>query len=192
MKNRIWAVTALALAAVMPMAHAESTPAKKELIAKVLQLQQPVREQLLRQLAQGPVAPMAQQANQVLQFRVPPEKREAAAKDVQATMAKYVEETTTMLREREAKLSPTLLGPALEEKFSEEELKQLVTFLESPVQRKFGQVTGDGIKALSTQLVADTRASLEPKFKAMEQAVSKRLNEAVASAATPPAKPASK
>jgi len=60
------------------------------------------------------------------------------------------------------------------------------------VQRKFGQVTGDGIKALSTQLVADTRSTVEPKFKAMEQAVSKRLNEAVASAATPPAKPASK
>lgn len=195
MKKTLWPVSAcsamlaMALCAASIPVHAESTPAKKELVAKVIRLQMPMREQLMRQMAQGPVAPMAQQVGQILQFRVPPEKREAVAKEVQGQMAKYVEETLTLLREREAKMAPTVMGPLLEEKFSEDELKQLITFLESPVQRKYLDVNGESLKAMSAQLVADTRATVEPKFKAMEQSVSKRLNEVMAPA---PAAPASK
>ena len=194
MKTNMWRLSAfaLALAASAGLAQAEPTPAKKELIAKVLQLQEPVREQVVRQLAQGPLGPLSQQVSQILQVRVPPEKREALTKEFQGYVGKYLQETTALLHEREAKLAPTVVGPMLDEKFSEEELKQLIAFLESPVQRKYAQLAGDTVKALSAQLVTDTRGVVEPKYKALEQTVSRRLNEVTAAAANPPAKPASK
>ncbi|APW39285.1 hypothetical protein RD110_20405 [Rhodoferax koreense] len=197
MKKYLWsvpAVSAIALFAVTGLAHAESTPAKKELVAKVIRLQMPVREQMMRQMAQSPVASMAQQVGQILQFRVPPEKREALTKEIQGYIGKYVDETMALLREREAKAATTVIGPMLEEKFSEDELKQLVTFLESPVQKKYLDTTAEGLKALSTQLVADTRGVVESKFKVMEQTVTKRLNEVVGPAAAPasPAAPSTK
>ena len=72
----------------------------------------------------------------------------------------------------------------------EDELKQLIAFLESPVQRKLAQLNGDIQKSLSEKLVAETRGVIEPKVKVMEQAVAQRVNQAVTAA--PPAKPASK
>lgn len=196
MKKTLWPVSAgsamlaVALCAASIPVHAESTPAKKELIAKVIRLQAPMREQVMRQLAQGPIGPMGQQVGQILQFRVPPEKRDAVTKEIQGYMGKYVEETLALLHEREAKVATTVMAPLFEEKFSEDELKQLIAFLESPVQRKYLDATGDGIKAFSGQLVGDTRGLVESKFKVMEQIVSKRLNEVMTPAPATPGAPA--
>ena len=196
MKKRIWSTAASALVVLatslsaVTMAHAESTPAKKELIAKMLQLQAPASEALARQLAEAPAMRLMQQVGPALQFRVAPEKREALAKDIQGDMKKYVDEAVPLLRERAGKLAPTIVGPMLEEKFTEDELKQLIAFLESPVQKKLAQLNGDIQKSLSEKLVAETRGVIEPKVKVMEQAISQRVSQAVAAA--PAAKPASK
>jgi hypothetical protein len=86
----------------------------------------------------------------------------------------------------------------LEERFTEDELKQLVGFMESPVNRKFAQMGGDMQKALLEKLVAETQAMIDPKLKAMEQSVAKRLGLPIGPAAAasgaprPPTKAASK
>ena len=76
---------------------------------------------------------------------------------------------------RAVKLAPTTVGPFLEEKFTEEELKQVAAFLESPAVNKFQQLSGDMQKVLLEKVVADTRSVIEPKVVALEQSVSKRL-----------------
>ncbi|MDB5850277.1 MAG: hypothetical protein JWP29_4029, partial [Rhodoferax sp.] len=140
----------------------------------------------------GPVLKLMQQVGPALQFRVAPEKREALGKDIQGDIKKYADETVPMLRERAVKLAPSIVGPLLEERFSEEELKQLVAFLESPVQKKLAQLNVDIQKGMSEKLVADTRGAIEPKYKAMEASVTQRVTQAISASATPPAKPASK
>ena len=85
---------------------------------------------------------------------------------------------------RAVKLAPTTVGPFLEEKFTEEELKQVAAFLESPAVNKFQQLSGDMQKVLLEKVVADTRSVIEPKVVALEQSVSKRLG-IVAPAAAP-------
>ena len=65
MKN-VWV---LALLALVGSAHAESNAAKKELVAKVLLLQQPAIEQAARALAERPAMLVMQQAGQALQTR---------------------------------------------------------------------------------------------------------------------------
>lgn len=187
----------VALLALAGGAQAESTAAKKELVAKVLLLQQPAIEQAGRALAERPAAQMMQQAGIALQSRVAADKREAVGKEIQADVKKYLDEAVPLVRDRAVKLAPSTIGVMLEEKFSEEELKQLVALIESPVNRKFIQMSGDMQKVLLEKLVSETQGAIEPKVKTLEQAMGKRLGLPAAGtpatgAARPPAKAASK
>lgn len=180
----------LALLLVSALAAAQSTPAKKELVAKILQLQQSSIEGVARAIAEQPAAMVMQRANAVLQARIPPDKREAIAKDVQGDLKKYVDEAVPVVRERAVKLAPSTIGAVLEEKFSEEELKQLLTIIESPVNRKYLQLGGEMQKALTDKLVAETRPVIDPKIKAMELAVATHLGIPVTAPPAPPTTPA--
>ena len=180
------------------------TTAKKELVAKVLLLQQPAIEQAAQALAERPALQMLQQAGMALQSQLPADKREAVAKEIQAEAKKYADEAVPLVRERAVKLAPSTVGALLEEKFNEDELKQLIAIIESPVNRKFLQLGGEMQNALIDKLVAETQSAVEPKVKALEQAIGKRLAQAIPSAAAsapaatapkaakPPAKAASK
>ena len=166
------------------------TTAKKELVAKVLLLQQPAIEQAAQALAERPALQMLQQAGMALQQQVPADKREAVAKEIQAEAKKYADEAVPLVRERAVKLAPSTVGALLEEKFSEDELKQLIAIIESPVNRKFLQLGGEMQNALIDKLVAETQGVVEPKVRALEQAIGKRLAQAAPAAA--PAAPAAK
>lgn len=162
-----------------------SSPAKKELVQKVLKLQQPAIEALGRNIAAQTSTHVLQSAGQAM-GRVPTDKREAVGKDVQADVRKFYEETESLLRDRAVKLAPATIGPLLEERFSEDELKQLAAWLESPVARKYSQLGPDMESGLGQKLVADTRPTIEPKLKALEQSLSKRLGMGPANAASAP------
>ena len=180
----------LALLFASALAAAQSTSAKKELVAKILQLQQSSIEGVARAIAEQPAAMVMQRANAVLQARIPPDKREAIAKDVQGDLKKYVDEAVPVVRERAVKLAPSTIGAMLEEKFSEEELKQLLAIIESPVNRKYLQLGGEMQKALTDKLVAETRPVIDPKIKAMELAVATHLGIPVTAPPAPPTTPA--
>ncbi len=58
----------------------------------------------------------------------------------------------------------------LEERFNEDELKQLVAWLEiAAVARSTQQMGPEMQRALAEKLVADTRPSVEPKLRALQQ-----------------------
>lgn len=170
------AILALALASGGAFAQVAATsPAKKELVARLLKLQQPGIEQLARNLAEQPAGQLLNQAGMAMQARVPPEKRDAMAKEIGADVKKYAEEAVPLVRDRAIKLAPSTVGKLLEEKFTEEELQQIVATLESPVHTKYMQLSGDMQKVLLEKLVADTRPAIEPKLKALEASIGKRL-----------------
>ncbi len=171
---------ALALLTCTALAHAQtaapapttpSSPAKKELVSKIVALQQPAIDNLARGIAERPAAQMMQAAGNVLQTKVPPEKREAIGKAIEADVKKYVDESAPILKERAAKIGPATVGPIIEERFSEDELKQLAAWLESPVNKKYQQVAPEMQQALVQKLVAEAGPLLDPKLKALEQKV---------------------
>lgn len=174
-----------------PAAAAATSPAEKELIARLLKLQQPGIEALARQLVEQPAVQLLNQAGMAMQARVPPDKRETLAKEIDADVQKYVAEAVPLARERAVRLAPGTVGKLLEDRFTEDELRQIVTTLESPVYAKYMQLSGDMQKALLERLVAETRPTIEPKIKALEASLGKRLT-ASAPAAAPAAKPAAK
>lgn len=166
-------ILAIAAAASAP-ALAQSTPGKKEAIARILKVQQPGIENMAKALVQDSVIPLMDAAGNALQ-RVAADKREALGKELQADARKYVDDTSVMVRDRAVKLAPTTVGPILEEKFSEEELKQLATMLESPVLAKFNSAGNDIQRAMVEKLVAETRPQVEPKLRALEDSFAKKL-----------------
>jgi len=195
---------ALALCACgLVQAQGTASPAKKELVQKLLTLQQPGIEGAARSIVERPAAVMLQEAGRVLQTQIPADKREAVGKSIEADAKKYVDETYPAVRDRALKLAPTTLGATLEEKFTEEELKQLIAWFESPVNKKFQQASGEMQGNFMQKLVAEARPLLEPKLQALEQKVRASLGAPAAgapaegaaapkAAAKPPAKAASK
>jgi hypothetical protein len=168
----------VAAPAAAPAAAALPTsPAKKELVKKALQLQQAGIESI-------GIAMANQAAGQLLQIvtpaitRLPEEKRQGVATELQAEVRKFQGEVTPILRASATKWAPSTLGTALEERLTENELKTLIAWLESPVSRKYQQLSGEAQQALTQKIVAETRAQVEPKLKALEQAMMAKLKTA--------------
>jgi uncharacterized protein len=199
MQKMVW--SAMALAAVMAAGATPGTawsqaattaPAtsasKKEQIAKLLSLQAPGIEQLATQIAQQPAIQLMQQAGAVVQ-RLPEDKREALGRDIDADVKKYLDSAVPVVRSRATELAPLTVGALLEERFSEQELREIVATLESPTWRKFQGAANDMQRAIVERLVADTRPTVDPKVQALQKSIGDRLR-AAAPAPAPAAAPA--
>src|SRR5512139_3991017 len=144
MKRRL---LALALVAAASLANAQNnaipgapaSAAKKDLIQRLLVLQQPALEGMTRELIERPARQIMGMAEETLDARVPPEKRPDAVKKIQDALNKYRDETTPIVKERAAKIGQSSLGPFLDEKYTEDELRQLLGALEAPAYKKFQQ-----------------------------------------------------
>ena len=141
---------------------------KKELVQRVLQLQQTEIENVARGLVERPAAQMMQEAGSAMQRQGPPDKREAMGKASEAEGKKYIDESYPLVRERALRLAPTTIGAVLEEKMSEDELKQLVAWLESPVNKKYQQIGPDMRNAFIQKLLNDARPVVDPKVQALD------------------------
>ena len=175
--KRLMILAALCAAATLAQAQA-----KKELVQKVLLLQQPQIENISRSIVERPVAQLMQAAGQALQAQVPADKREAVGKALQADAKKFVDEATPLLRERAIKLAPSTFGVMLEEKFSEAELKQLIAWLESPVNKKFQQLGPEMQGDFVQKLAAEAAPLLDPKLQALQQKMRASFDAAVGEA----------
>ena len=203
MLNKIFLAVVLALA--LPFAAAQSTsqppssPAKKELVARILKVQQPGIESMARGLAEQPAMELMRNASNALPARVAADKQEAVGKEIQADVQKYLSETVPLVQARAVKLAPTTIGALLEERFTEDELRQIVAIVESPVYTKFQRMGDDMQRSLIEKLIADMRPTVEPRIRSLEETVGKRLGltasgapAAAPRASAKPAKPASK
>lgn len=172
----VWAAAiASTLMATSLGAHAES---KKELVQKLLTIQQPALEGTARGLAENPARQLAGAAQPVLAQAVPEDKREATAKQIDAEIRKYLDVAIPVLRSTTVKLSQSVIGPMFEERFTEDELRQLVTMLESPVLKKYQGLLPEMSNALVEKVVQEARPQVDPKLQAAQQNIRKILDTA--------------
>ena len=177
MMTRSIAAAALALATTLCAAQGSSSPAKKELAQKIVQQQKAAFETMGAALAGQLSTQLMQMAAQSI-ARAPADKREALANDAKAEVKKFYDDASAVMREQSLRVAPIVVGGQLEEKFSEEELKTLLTWLESPVSRKFQQSALDMQKAMSQKVLEDTKPAIQPKLLALEQTLSKKFADA--------------
>lgn len=179
--------TVLALAlAVSGGAHAQSSPAKKDLVNKIVQAQQPGIDQLARQLVEQPAVQILQAAGRAVQQRVPAEQREAMARDLQNDVRKFVDETVPVVRQKATALAPATIGPLLEEKMTEAELKEVLAVFNSAAWKKFQGLAPDMQKALGEKLVAEVKPEVETRLKSLDGTLARRLGMTPGAAASAP------
>jgi hypothetical protein len=186
----------LALVAATALAHAQNTAipgapssaAKKDMVQRLLTIQQPDLEGMMGDLIARPARQIIADAEEILATRIAPEKRPDAIKKIQDAINKYRDETSPLMRERAGKVAQSSLGPLLEEKYSEEELKQLVAMLESPIYKKYQQGMPDLTKAYGQAVLKELEPAVQPKVVALQQSIGKALSDSAGAAA--PAKPA--
>jgi hypothetical protein len=150
---------------------------KQELVNKVLKLWHV--ESIGESMLQQPVGNAVQQARVMLQGRAAPEKREAAMTEITEDARKFMEDNRSVTRASAEKLIPTTIAPMLAERFTEEELKQIIAILESPVKAKFEAMVPELQKKLGESVAADTRTVIDPKLQELQQRIGTRLRTAV-------------
>lgn len=172
----VWTTAVASTLVVASMtAHAQS---KKELVQKLLTLQQPSLDATARNLTENPARQLVAAAQPIIAQGVPADKREATARQVDAEIKKYIDGADPIVQASTRKLSQSVLSPLFEEKFSEDELRQLVTIIESPVLKKYQGLLPDFSKALVEKVIADARPLVDPKLQAAQDSVRKILDNA--------------
>ena len=181
---------AIALALSAGSALAQPSPAKKVLIDKIVALQQQGADSMANGLVQAPLSQLAQQLRGAVQ-QVPAEKREATAKALEAELKKFAEENVPYLKDKISKAVPNTASALLDERFNEDELKQIVAWAESPVSQKFGLASVELQKAVAQKVMAEVGPTLEGRLKTLQGNMAKQLGLQPPPAGAPaPAKPA--
>ncbi|MBV8036631.1 DUF2059 domain-containing protein [Roseateles sp.] len=180
---------ALALALTAGTALAEPSPAKKTLIDKIVAQQQGLAEGLTANIIQGPLSQLTLAGRAAL-MQLPADKREATAKAMDGELKKFVDENVPYLRDKIAKAVPSTASALLDERFNEDELKQILAWAESPVSQKFGLANVELQKAVAQKVMAEAGPTLDGRFKALNASVAKHLGAPAPGASAPKAAPA--
>jgi uncharacterized protein len=144
---------------------------KKEQIKKLLELQRPGYEGIAKGLIEQPAVPFLQAAARTIQAQVPADKHDAIRKTVDVRIRRYVDEAYPLLRDRALQLAPKVVGAVLEEKFTSDELQQVINWYESPVNKKYLRYTSEIQPEFVQKLVADGRTLIDPKLQGLEKDV---------------------
>ena len=172
-----------------------SSPAKKELVQRFLKVQQNDIEGAARSLVEQPAAAMMREAGLAMQQQqMPAEKFQQLGKQIEAEVKKYVDEAYPLVRDKALKIAPTTIGAALEAKMTEDELKQLLAWLDSPVNKKFQQL-GPVRNTFVQKVVAESVPAVDPKVSALDARIRVIIgvppaNRGSAPSGAPPARPA--
>lgn len=156
---------------------AQAPATKQELVQRVLQVWHV--EDLGKAMLQARAAEAVGRASSLLEGRTTQEKREAAMKSIAADTKKFLEDTTPVVHDNAQKLVPVTVGSLLAERFNEEELRQLVAMLESPVKRKFEELVPEMQKSLGEKLAAESGPTVNAKLRELSERINDHLRVAV-------------
>jgi hypothetical protein len=182
---------ALALALAAGTSMAQPSPTKKALIDKIVALQQQgLADGLSGSIIQAPLGQLMQAGRAALQ-QVPADKREATAKAMEAEVKKFVDENVPYLKDKISKAVPTTASALLDERFNEDELKQVIAWAESPVSQKFGMASVELQKAVAQKVMTEAGPTLDGRLKTLQTTLAKQLGLPAPGASAPAAaKPA--
>ena len=184
--KKILTAIALSCLALTTTAQAQTADPKLEWATKAVALQQgPELERLVGQLADSATQEILQIWGARLQSDVPPAKMEQAREGLNIELKKYFEDVSKTISGKANKVSANALIPAYMERFSLEELKQLVAFFESSASKKYQAAAPELGNIFVKQLIDETRADVTARSRQFDDAATK----IVGSPPTPKASP---
>ena len=175
------ATTQIFAADAAPKAQTEASApkTKQQLIQRLLELWhvEAVGVTMLRE----PVDNALRQARGALQARATPEKRDQALKDIEGYGRELLEKLIPQVVVKAKELTQTTVVPILSAKLTEEDLRQMISILESPAKSKFEALIPEMQKALGNKLGEEQGKEIKPQMEELQQRIGKRMREAIES-----------
>ncbi|WP_028602758.1 hypothetical protein [Ottowia thiooxydans] len=166
-------IFALSCAVAMPAA-AQGADAKRTLATKISQIQQKSDSgAMAEQLTASAVQPVIAAWSQRLDETVPPARQKEVRDRLDVELKKFAETTQKAIESQTAKAADATLVPMLMEKLSEDELKTIVTYLESSAAAKFQALGSDATNAWAKKVIDNTRTSVENAAKSFDAAANR-------------------
>lgn len=148
--------------------------AKRALATKLAQIQAKADSGALAgQLTDTAVGPVLASWSQRLDETVPPARQKEVREKLDVELKKYAENTYKIVEAQTAKSAEAALVPIFMEKLSEDELKTIIAYLESPVSAKFQALGGEATNAWAKKVVEATKASVESGAKNFDAAANR-------------------
>ncbi len=164
--------------------HAQ-TDAKRELAGKVVNLQKgPEMDRMLQQLTRASSGQLVAVWAPRVQ-NLPEAKQKQANDGLNAELKKFEQDALKIFTTRADKVSGETLVGAYTEKFSEDELKQLLVLLEAPVYKKYQTVAPELGGAFVQKLIDAARPDLEARAKTFDSAATKLVGSEGAPSSAP-------
>ena len=173
MKKFIASMVLTSTALLSPV-YAQTVDPKLEWATKVVALQQgPELDRLVNQLADSAAQDVLQAWAPRLQSNVPKERMEQARNSLNAELKTYFDDVFKTISAKTGRVSSDALVPVYMQKFSLEELKQLVGFFESPAVKKYQAAAPELGNVFVQQLIEATRTDVVARGKQFDEAAVK-------------------
>jgi len=182
---------AMASLAFSATTQAQTGDPKLEWATKAVALQQgPELERLVSQLADSATQDILQNWGPKLQTNVAPAKMEAAKDGLNTELKKYFDDVSKSINAKVGKVSTSALIPAYMERFSLDELKQLVAFFESSAVKKYQAAAPELGNVFVKQLIEATKDDVAARTRQFDDVAAKIVGAGPAAAKTPANSPA--
>ena len=188
-------ITKLPVAIIFAAACAVSTGAvaqndsKRALAVKLAQIQiKADSAAMTEQLTASAVQPVLAGWSQRLDESVPPAKQKEVRDKLDVELKKYADSTHKAVEAQVGKAAEAALVPIFMEKLSEEEMKTIIAYLDSPVSAKFQALGPDAANAWAKRIVDATKTSVEAGAKNFDAAASRIVSAAGGSSGSAPKK----
>ena len=181
----------LALAAVftLPAGNALADEASKRALAvKLAPLQQKNDHQAITDQLTASAAQLIIHWTQEVEKSVPAARQQEVRNQLDVELKKFTEKTEKNVSAQVASAAESALVPVFMEKLSEDELKTIVTYLESPASTKFQNLGVEAGNAWAMKIIEATKDAVERDVKSFDAAAKRIVDAAAAKKAAAPAK----
>ncbi|TXK26255.1 DUF2059 domain-containing protein [Ottowia sp. GY511] len=178
-----FAILFAAVCAVSTGAHAQND-SKRALAVKLAQMQQKADgEAMIEQLTGTAVQPLLAGWSQRLDETVPPARQKEVRDKLDVELKKFADSTHKAVEAQTAKAAEAALVPIFMEKLTEDELKTIVAYMESPVSAKFQALGPDATNAWAKRIIDATKPQVESGAKTFEAAANRIVSSSGGSSA---------
>ncbi len=144
---------------------------KRALAVKLAQLQHKAdQEAITAQLTASAVQPVIIHWSQRLEETVPQARQQEVRDQLDVELKKFADATEKAVAAQTAKTAESALVPIFMEKLSEDELKTIIAYLESPASSKFQNLGTEAGGAWAKQIVDATKDTVERSAKTFDAA----------------------
>jgi uncharacterized protein len=153
--------------------HAQPADVKRDLAVRIIAAQEGAEmNRMLEQLAASAAQQLVGKWNPAL-GAMPADKRQKAASSLDAELKKFNDDALKLITAQAVKVRSDALAASYSEKFSEEELKQLLALMEAPAFKKYQTLAPELGNVYLKGIVEGTRSSVESRGKAFDTAAAK-------------------